>query len=124
MNNNKFVTIVATPENRAAFTELRDSVGGTDKLTFRAIWETMDLDKVKAKVQELKDAEKALKEAAKALKEAAKADAVKKVVVDVDAQTKEQVAEAVGVLFENEVEEPAKDEGVIVEEETVVVEGE
>lgn len=115
MNNNKFVTIVATPENRAAFTELRDSVGGTDKLTFRAIWETMDVEKVKAKVQELKDAEKALKEAAKAEKAKAKTDAVK-VVVDVDAVTKEQVAEAVGVLFENEVEEPAKDEDVIVVE--------
>lgn len=113
MNNNKFVTIVATPENRAAFTELRDSVGGTDKLTFRAIWETMDVEKVKAKVQELKDAEKALKEAAKAEKAKAKTDAVK---VVVDAVTKEQVAEAVGVLFENEVEEPAKDEDVIVVE--------
>ena len=111
--NNQFVTIVAFPQTREAFTKFRDANGGTDKLTMEAIWQTMDEEKVLAKLAELKQAEAD----AKAAKKAAKA--LEKVEAAVDAETKVEVAQAVAELFENEVDVPAEEtdrlEGVIEE---------
>ena len=120
--NNQFVTIVAFPQTREAFTKFGDANGGTDKLTMEAIWQTMDEEKVLAKLAELKQAEadaKAAKKAAKALEKVEAAAKPKKVEAPVDAETKVEVAQAVAELFENEVDVPAEEtdrlEGVIEE---------
>jgi hypothetical protein len=72
MNKYKFQTIVATPEIRTQFTELREQLGTSDKQLMTAIWNLIDIQAVTADVERLKGEVAIARAEKKELKAAAK----------------------------------------------------
>ena len=54
MSKYTFQTVVVSAETREAFTSLREELNASDKALFEAIWLTVDIDKVKEKLAEVK----------------------------------------------------------------------
>ena len=54
MSKYTFQTVVVSAETREAFTSLREELNASDKALFEAIWQTLDIDKVKEKLAEVK----------------------------------------------------------------------
>jgi len=81
MSKYAFTTVVATAEDRAMFTKLRESLNSSDKELFQAIFEIANenMEYLVKKVEEKQATRVAIKAAAKAAKAGSKKDPEKKV---------------------------------------------